>query len=220
MKDYNKRIQAEKEKESSGDEDSDLQWCDNVAYGSRENNSILTPNSHERQYNTVPHPSRAQKASGAQKKYATISATTGKQYNDYAEVGKARPRLFQMDSRDSMVNKDRLPVDGYEPGDSLSSLSSRSKDSVGSQGGEESHYSSVKSRIEYFSGGKTHDSPKGVYPASPRWRREGKSQALEENEPKAPLAKQEVWTRCIPFLFHFGMLVSSFLPKETCKLSI
>lgn len=179
MKDYNTKMQAQKD--SSEDEDSELQWCDNVAYGSREIDSIFLPNN-DRQYNTAPHPSRIQRAA-PKKKYATISATTGKPYNEYAdneyaEVGKVRPKLFQR-------------PDGYEPGDSQSSLSSRSKDSLGSQGGDDFHFSSVKSRIDYFSG-KGPDSPKNIYPASPRWRKDVKSQTLEEGEPKAPLAKQEV----------------------------
>ena len=191
MKVYNKKRITEKDKESSGDEDSELQWCDNVAYASRDSNSILLPNSHDRQYNTVPHPSRATKASGSERKYATISATTGKKYNEYAEIGDMRPRLFQRDSRDSVMSKERLPVDGYEPGDSLSSLSSRSKDSLGSQGCDDlPQFSSVRSRIEYFSG--KGDSPKTKYPTSPRWRREGKGPTHEDVEPKAPLAKQEV----------------------------
>ena len=199
-----------KDKESSGDEDSDLQWCDNVAYGSRENELARLPENHERQYNTVPHPSRSQKAPGAEKKYATISAATGKQCNEYAMIDNVRPSLFNRDSNDPITNRGRLPVDGYEPGDSLSSLSSRSKDSIGSQGGDEVQFSSVRSRIEYFSS-RGQESPKNKYPGSPRWKRDGKGQTPEETEPKAPLAKQEVgrqsgfYTRVVERVIHHAV---------------
>ena len=191
MKDCNKKFVAEKDKDWSGDEDSELQWCDNVAYGSRESDSIMLPDNHQRQYNTVPHPSRSQKAPEAEKKYATISGATGKQYNEYAEISKVRPSIFNRDSNDQMSNRGNRAMDGYEPGDSLSSLSSRSKDSIGSQGGDDLHFSSVKSRIEYFSG-RGRESPKSKYPTSPRWRRDAQGHTPDEAEPKAPLAKQEV----------------------------
>ena len=188
MKDCRERISLhlEKGRDSSEGEDSELQWCDNVAYGSNNDSSFHMSDNHDRSYNTVPHQSRAQKVAGAEKKYATISTTTGKQYHEYAEVGKIRPSLFPRDSRESIGNKEKLPIDGYEPGDSLSSLSSRSKDSLGSQGGDDLRFSSVKNRIEYFGG---LDSPKRMYPPSPYWR---KGQKLDEEEMKAPLAKQEV----------------------------
>lgn len=187
MKDYHKKLDVEKDKSSSGDEDSELQWCDNVAYGSRENDSIILPDSHDRQYNTVPHPSRSQKATGSEKKYATISGATGNKYNEYAVIGNVRPSLFNRESNDPM---NRPGLDGYEPGDSLSSLSSKSKDSIGSHGGDDPPFPGVRSRIDQFSG-RGQESPKYRYPASPRWRRDGKGQTPEETGPKAPLAKQE-----------------------------
>eukprot|EP00795_Rhopilema_esculentum_P012729 gene12729-3453_t len=190
MKDFNRKYASEKAKESSdGEDDMGFQWCDNVAYGTRGADTSMSSSNHERQYYTVPHPSRSQKPAGSEKKYATISAATGKQYNDYPAQSNARPALFPRDSKESIGQKERLPVDGYEPGDSLSSLSSRSKDSLGSQGGDD--FISVRNRIDFFNRG--NDSPKNKRPpSSPYWRRgDKKGSVFEDDEPKAPLAKQE-----------------------------
>ena len=153
-----------------------MQWFDNVAYGSS-SDSVLKPEV-GRHYNTVPHASRNQKFPVTDRKYATIS-TAGKPYNNYPNV----------DNGTGLPQKHQLPVDGYEPGDSLSSLSSRSKDSLGSQGGDEPQYASVQKKIEYFKG---LDSPKDRYPQSAYWRPDVKVSRAEDKEHMAPLAKQEV----------------------------
>eukprot|EP00794_Sanderia_malayensis_P016836 gene16836-18534_t len=175
LKDFKKRKLAAEKESSEGDEESEVQWCDNVAYGS--NSDLKLGPNHNRQYNTAPHASKSQKIPVSDRKYATLNTVATK-----------ASRYIYPDSRaTNLTPKDQLPVDvGYEPGDSLSSLSSQSKDSLGSQGGDEPYLASVQRKIDYF---RSLNSTKDPYPPSPHWRHDPRSRA--DSDQKAPLAKQE-----------------------------
>ena len=134
---------------SDFEDDIEMMWCDNVAYDTglnrsaeRPGNSLAAAANDNRQYNTVPY-SRGSKLPAASSKYATIGATS--KIHEYAEIDQMRTVFTKRQSQNSST----APLqDGYEP-DSLSSLSSKSKDSLGSQG-DEPHLLGLQRKIELF----------------------------------------------------------------------